>query len=156
MVRLRKRPLFALAALVGLVFSGVSEARGLEPCPHHDVLPASLASGQGGPDQPLAGGKIGSAGNESSHAGHDVASSRAASDTDDAATSGHESDHRACTCIGRCDAGSSPAILSAPRITLQAAAPAPVVSSHAANRVFSRGTDRLWLFHQPTAPPLSV
>jgi hypothetical protein len=156
-IGLRKRPLFALAALVGFVFSGASEARGLEPCPHHDSLPISLDAGHTDHGATRAGDATEAAA-ESAHASHDVAATDHSEHTGtaDDAPAEHESDHGPCNCIGQCDAGSSATVLSPVTITLHGDSPTPVASPPAADGVFSRSGDSLWLFHQPTAPPFSV
>jgi hypothetical protein len=136
------RPLRALASLLALVtFLGASwsEARALEPCPHHDALSAHMPGMAGMADMP---GMIGMAGQHGQT---------------DPGPPGHPETHGPCKCMGCCAAGATPA-LTVGRPTVALAVPPVDVSFPPAppqTRTAHRATD-VWSRYPPTAPPLSA
>jgi hypothetical protein len=154
MIRLlRKRPLFALAALAGFVLSGVSEARALDPCLHHDSLPGELA-----PE--TQGGGQGSHAAHTAHAEHSVASGEATADLHGHGPSHSSEDgsasHEGCSCVGHCDAGTSSPVPAAACVALRIDPSPRFVRVPSAEELLSHKSGGLWLLHLATAPPLSV
>lgn len=122
----------SLLAVYSLLGASFGDARGIDPCPHHDQLPGVATA----------------VAHEHEHMpGH--GSSEPSGDQ-------HEAEHGPCKCVGCGLLGGSAAldapagvatVLPLPRLTFGPASPA--------TRVAHRGTDR-WSPHLPNAPPLSV
>jgi hypothetical protein len=150
MIRLlRRRPIFAFTALASFALAGVSEARALDPCLHHDGLPAGL------PPQSHDVGHAATSLDE--HAAHQgvAPAAVAAHDTNQPSEDGAAS-HEGCSCLGLCDAGASAPIPASSPASLKAGASASFVQAPPAAASLSHRSGGLWLLHLPNAPPLSI
>jgi hypothetical protein len=134
------------------VLSGVSEARALDPCLHHDALPGELA--------PETQGSYGSHTAPAAHAEHAVASGEASADVHANGTSHSSEDgsgsHEGCNCVGHCDAGTSSPVPAAARVALHVNPSPGFVRLPSAEELLTHKSGGLWLLHLATAPPLSV
>ena len=123
--------LIALAAFLG---ASVADARGLDPCPHHDAV--NLA-------------KYGAAA-QSGH-GHDMAHMGHGQSADQ-----DQHEHGPCNCVGSCDSGGAPPMVTtAPNATIAVAAMSKLVPPSAPTEIVQT-SDEGWTPYLPQAPPLSV
>ncbi len=134
----RNRPLGAsvtLIALAAFVGASAADARGPDPCPHHDAV--NLA-------------QYGAAAQDAH--GHDIAQMQGYPQS--ANQDQHE--HGPCNCVGSCDSGGAPPMIAAaPEVTI-AVAPASEITPPPVHREIVPAKDEGWTPYLPQAPPLPV
>jgi hypothetical protein len=140
--QLRRRPLFALAALAGFFFTATTEASGVEPCPYHDGIPVAAVetSPQTGPASQ----------DDDSHV-HGAAAS-----LDDASNGGHDAHQGGCSCLGECGTSNAPPLPRTAELGVKVVVAVSVTPRAASDSSVSHRTGGLFLRHLPTAPPVTV
>ena len=129
----------ALTAIAAFVGASAADARGLDPCPHHDAF--NLAH-------------YGAA----AHGGHEMADMagtehmRGHGRTSD--KDGHE--HGPCDCVGSCDTGGSPPLVTTAFDVAAVLTTPPDLTPPAAPIELGPTKDVGWTPYLPEAPPLPV
>ena len=138
MFRRHRHPsaLVALIALATFLGASLADARGLDPCPHHDAL--NLAH-------------YGAA----AHDGHDMAG-MAGMQGHGGSSDKDQHPHGPCNCVGSCDAGGSPPLVAVRLDLTVALAPVAELTPPSGPKKVISTKDEGWTPYLPQAPPSRV
>jgi hypothetical protein len=135
LLRPRLRSLLALVALAGFFTAGASEARAVQPCPHHDGVPS--ADHGGGRTQAAA---------TADHGHHGTLDAQDARDASDA-------EHGPCVCIVCCESGIQQHSAAPTALVVAFFAAPTAFVSHVRDQLPPAPSSVRWRPDLPNAPP---
>jgi hypothetical protein len=160
------RAALSLAALATFLGASAADARGLDPCPHHDALSlarhGAAAGAEPAHDAPAMRDHDSARMDHAAHVEHMGGAAHAdpsthahgAAPTDGGPQNAHE--HGPCNCVGSCDTGGSPPLVTrVPDVVVTVAPVEAIVPPAVAHQTLS-GRDDGWTPYLPQAPPLPL